>query len=281
MRSFLLLFLIFSSTLCAKYKYELGICSIFKYDVEYLPEWIEFHQKQGVQKIWLYNNGGHGRLDYEFYLRPYIQSGFVTVKEWPYSYNSLEEWNEIQCDCYLKCLKRIQKKCKWCAVIDTDEFLFSPKGEKLPQVLNDYEKYAAVSINFVMYGTSNVLHIPQGEKMTDHLLYRSEIDHPANTHTNCIVRPSKVEKVLNPHEFVFTKGAYKIDENKRRFEGPWTEQVSVNILRLNHYWTRDLTYFHEKKIPIRESWGQDRETSLAWERDDLNTVFDDLIRKFN
>src|SRR5258708_3259374 len=54
---FFIFFCCISSLLFSKeYKYDLAVCTIFQNDAKYLPEWIEFHQQQGVEHFYLYNN---------------------------------------------------------------------------------------------------------------------------------------------------------------------------------------------------------------------------------
>lgn len=37
----------------AAFQHELSICALFQNDAKWLPEWIDFHQKQGVSHFWL------------------------------------------------------------------------------------------------------------------------------------------------------------------------------------------------------------------------------------
>lgn len=88
------------------FKYDLGLCTIFENEAEYMPEWIEFHRKQGVQKIWLYFNGkgdGHRGI-----LADYVASGFVELIDWPSKEGTKREWNRVQLGEYNHCLDKVR-----------------------------------------------------------------------------------------------------------------------------------------------------------------------------
>ncbi|MDR0796472.1 MAG: glycosyltransferase family 92 protein, partial [Tannerella sp.] len=55
--------------------YYLTVCAIAKNEGPYFKEWIEWHQKIGVEKFYIYDNesGDHTKE----VLEPYIESGLV------------------------------------------------------------------------------------------------------------------------------------------------------------------------------------------------------------
>ena len=123
---FVFLILLTSSTFCATFEKELAVCAIFQNDAKYLTEWIDFHLEQGVEHFYLYDNLSN---DHPLaILNPYIEKGVITYKSWPHTYTGPDEWARIQCAAYMDCVKDIKNKIKWCAFIDTDEFLYSPIG---------------------------------------------------------------------------------------------------------------------------------------------------------
>ena len=277
MKKFLLFFCIISSALFLKeYKYDLSICCIFQDDSNYLPEWIEFHYYQGVDHFYLFNNLSHD--DYIGNLQPYINQGIVDLIEWPIEATSGDHWNLIQCHAYMHCLQKYKHESKWIACLDTDEFLFSPIGENLKHLLKRYEGFAGVCANWVVFGTSNVEKILPHEKVLGKLVMRCPINDPINKHVKSIVKPKHVLACTCPHNFIYKENYHAVTENKDYIDGPFSEYVSVNLLRINHYWSRDLYFFYNHKLPQRlsnrlpiksEDW-------INLERN-LNEVYDDLI----
>src|SRR5207253_5704404 len=142
------------------HSYELSICAIFKDDAKYLPEWIEFHENQGVEHFYLYDNGSTDNP--ESFLNPYIQKGLVEIIDWKFEHQDQSKWNGIQTLAYMDCIIRIRENDKWCAFLDTDEFLFSPITKDIRKILQDYEDYSCISVYWRCYGTSDI------EKVPDH-----------------------------------------------------------------------------------------------------------------
>ncbi|GFZ86309.1 glycosyltransferase family 92 protein [Dyella caseinilytica] len=220
----------------------LAICAIFKDEAAYLREWVEFHQLMGVERFYLYNNNSSDR--YLDALHMHIESGAVVLHEWPQQHAQLQV--------YEHCLKTHGKETDWLAFLDADEFLFSPKAKLLPDVLADYADHPAVGVNWVMFGSGGHKHKPKGGVL-ENFLRRGQLDaglpyphllradgsyRPENSHIKSIVQPSKVESCPNPHFMLYANGTHAVDENHQPIEGPFTAKVSVEQLRINHYWSK-------------------------------------------
>ncbi len=255
-------------------KYNLAICSIFQDEAKYLCEWIEFHQKQGVEHFFLYNNLSQD--NYQEKLIPYIDEGLVTLIDVPEKHNTQEEWNTIQCESYMRFIHDYGQECDWCAFLDIDEFLFSPYKYDLRRVLKFYKTAPAVCVNWIMYGTSNVDKIPENEKIAKFLTHRAKLNFKGNFQVKSIVQPSLVEKCTSPHFFIFKNGLHAITENMNPIRGFMSESVSVNTFRINHYWTRDKYYFLNHKIKRRLKWGCNAQEDIENEKE-LNEVYDPVI----
>ena len=261
---------------CAEAKDKLYICAIFNNEARFLNEWIEFHIQQGADKIYLYNN--HSTDDYFRVLSKYIDSGIVKFRQWPYK-NDQANWNKTQCDCYMDCIKRVKGKVEWVAFIDTDEFLFSPLKKPLSDVLASYSDADAIGVNWVMYGTSNVEYLGDG-RLTQNMIMRSPLEYPANIHVKSVVRPEKVSGCENPHYFLMKPNTRFVNEKNEITSGPFSEHSS-NILRINHYWLRDLSFLKNEKSRRRGTWFSETEKSLMNADKELNQVYDPILVDFS
>ena len=154
MRFILVLYFFCFISLSAKEKYDLACAAIFQDEARFLKEWIEFHKTIGVKHFYLYNNLSND--DYFSVLAPYVASKEVELIEWPFPSNTIEEWNPIQCRAYMDAITRSLGKAKWVAFIDTDEFIVLKKGQNLAHLLKNYEDYGALSLNWQIFGHSNV-----------------------------------------------------------------------------------------------------------------------------
>lgn len=271
----LLLCPIFCGFLPAEQPYQLTVCTIFHNDAKWLPEWIEFHEKQGVEHFYLYNHGSTD--DYLNILQPYVERGIVELIDWMYATYNIVDFASIQSSAYTHCLKRIVDETKWCAILDTDEFLFSVDGRMLTEALKDYDSYSGVVVNWVCYGTSGIEKIPADKKMIETLFLRAPMDFPDNYFVKSIVKPQDVSGCGSAHFCKFKPGKYCVTENKTLTGlSMQTKQASVKKLRINHYWSRDLDFFYNVKIDRWIKWGMPYTYSIEKEAK-MNEEFDDII----
>ena len=269
----------FSSSLCAVY--ELSICAIFQDEAPYFREWIEFHKLQGVRHFYLYNNNSEDH--YLEVLQPYIASGEVTLTDWPYTheYGDHDRWIQIQTGAYMDCIKKYGTKTKWLAAIDIDEFLFCPNGEKLPEFLKKYKSFGGLCVNWIKFGTSNLEDILPGFCLIECLIQCSIPDHNENLFVKSIVQPSAVKACPSPHYFAYKKHKYAVDVNGQKINGMYSKHPWTDKIRINHYWTRTIKYFLEKKIGGR----RERRPQFTIERilkmaESYNQIVDTAILRY-
>ncbi|MCB1113582.1 MAG: glycosyltransferase family 92 protein [Chlamydiia bacterium] len=252
----ILIFLALITSLHAKSlkpKWELGVVAIFQNEARFLKEWIEFHKLVGVEHFWLYNNAS--KDDYKKVLEPYIKSGLVELIEWPKTSDNVVEWNNIQSAAYKNAIKKAQGRVFWLAIIDTDEFLFSPTLTPVPEVLKQYKGKGGVAVNWLMFGTSGVKTVPEGGLLTEFLTLRGPMDYPANIHVKTIANPFFVKDVNNPHFVIYQDGFDSVTPSGIAFKGPFSPSIEHDLLRINHYWPRDEDFLYAQKIHRRISWG--------------------------
>src|SRR5439155_16114898 len=106
-------------------------------------------------------------------LAPYLEEGVVVRHEWPGS--ATENYfalNALQQGAFEHCVSTHGAEARWIAIIDTDEFLFSPSGRSIGDMLVEFERWPAVVANYALFGTSGHVTPPAGlvvENYTDRL----------------------------------------------------------------------------------------------------------------
>jgi hypothetical protein len=211
----------------------LSVCAIYRDDAEYLREWIEFHRVVGVERFFLYNNLSED--DHRTVLHDYIEEGVVILHDWPKPFFPI---GQGMMKAYEHCLEEYGATSRWIAFIDIDEFLFSPTGRPLPELLIDYERWPAVLVNWAMFGTSGHRTKPSGLVIESYVRRTRHTMH--NAHFKSIVDPSRVESPRNPHAFRYRDGE-AVNENgdPPALKSPgMTESVSFSKFRINHYWSK-------------------------------------------
>jgi hypothetical protein len=222
---------------CEGYNYDFSICAIFKNEAPYLKEWIEYHRLVGVKHFYLYN---HESTDgYYSTLEPYIKAGIVELE----NAVNYPDFNGTQVDCYNRCLIKSRGRSLWVAFIDIDEFIMPTLDVDLAWLLSHYTNYAGVAINWRLFGTSSINQLNENEPMVSQLLMCSSINYPPNAHVKSIVRPEFVMQFSCPHNPIYVPGYFAVDVEKVPQEGPLSQCVKLNPIRINHYWTRDEYFF--------------------------------------
>lgn len=225
-------------------KYYLALVAMFQNEARFLKEWIEFYKLQGVEKFYLYNHKSSD--NFQEVLDPYVESGLVELRNLDYQPVSIIDWDSLQTKTYTEVSRELSNTAEWLIVVDTDEFLFPVKEHKLSEVLGEYDDYAALSVNWIMFTSHGLEKIQEGDLMIDSLKQVEDCNgHP---HVKTIVKPRYVEFFPNPHFPILKKRYAQINENKEYFAGMFFPEVSAKILRINHYIKRDLEFLKTTKL---------------------------------
>jgi hypothetical protein len=252
----------------------LTACAIYLNEAPYLEEWIEFHRLVGVEKFFLYDHmstDNHSEI-----LKAYVDDGTVDVKEWPDQPG--------QPSAFLDCLEEHRDEARWIAFIDLDEFLFSPTLTPLPEVLEAYEEWPGVGVNWALFGPSGHEKKPDGLVLEN---YRSRAkDHAHLNHmVKSVVDPRRATRVcggVNPHCFDYSEG-FAVDELFRPLDTQprsRTQTVSFSRLRINHYYVKSREqWFAKQQVPSPQDGKVRTGIWPSYERlaRGLSSVDDDVI----
>jgi hypothetical protein len=247
----------------------LSVCAIYRDEARYLREWVAFHQLVGAERFYLYNNLSED--DHREALAPFVEDGTVVMHEWPMFPGQLQAYGH--------CLDHYRDESRWIAFLDLDEFLFSPTGSKVSELLPPYEDANGVGVNCLAFGTSGHLTPPPG-LVIENYVRRTDFE-PRNCIIKSIVNPRRVREHGNdPHYFKYLDG-FAVDENGQKIRGPRTEALSCSKLRINHYITRSQEE-RNRKLAGREAFsGKPKAGARGHERDKmLNDVVDEAIQMY-
>ena len=208
----------------------------------YLAEWLTFHRLQGINHIYIYDNGSTDGT--AAVLAPFVQTGFVTVTPWTGEMSV----QALQLGAYRHALTTYGPLCRWVALIDVDEFLFPAVDTALPDVLSRYEALPAVAVPWTMFGTSGHKTRPRGLVIEAYTMRSSALSRPKS-----IVQPSEVRGVSNAHLLDYDEGRMVAYNERGKLVGKRGPFYS-DILRLNHYYTRSEEELARKRARSITSW---------------------------
>ena len=221
----------------------LAFCAIYRDEAEYLPEWNEFHKLVGVERFFLYNNLSAD--NHLAVLAPYIEERSVVVHDWPGDAPEVP----AQAKCYRACVERHRGEARWIGFIDLDEFVFSPTGRPVGEVLREYEYAPCVYINRAEFGSSGHKSKPEGLVIESYT--RRSDDPRLNGSLKKIVDPARTVDA-GAHLSTFTEGS-AVNENHEPVTGRNEGQVSFAKLRVNHYFTKSEEEARVKAHRLRPS----------------------------
>jgi hypothetical protein len=252
----------------------LSVCGIYWNEGPYLREWIEFHRLVGIEHFFLYNN--RSTDNHREVLAPFVEEGFVEVRDWDVFPGQLEA--------YADCLERHRWDSQWIAFIDIDEFLFSPLGRPVPEIVGEFEEHPAVGAHWCTFGNSGHETKPPGLVIENYLMRSTDVNR--NWAIKSIVQPHRtVSAGNNPHYFEYDDRSFAVNENHEQMTGALNrvlphihDKPVFERLRLNHYVTKSKEERRAKLARPIAFNGKFKNTEHVMKRDEgLNQVRDETI----
>jgi hypothetical protein len=255
------MFRIYEPYRAARTKYELAICAVFREEAPFLDEWISFHVGVGVTHLYLYNNLSTD--NFEDVLAPWINSGHVSVVDWPVPIG--------QISAYRHCVGRVRGECRWLAFLDVDEFLFSPLAVDIRPILARYSDLPALEVWQLFFGSGGHRSRPP-LPVTESYLMRAPL---TRSSVKSIANPRMIYKV-GVHQCKYWIGQGL--DTSRRIVARGSGAPALDVLRINHYWSRSLQDLETKiaRGDASTTQARDREWHFHFERM-LNAERDETI----
>jgi FkbM family methyltransferase len=223
----------------------LSACTTFADEGLRLREWIEFHRLVGFEHFYLYDD--RGTDESRSVVEPYVRAGIATVVEWPFHSGPVPAFQH--------CIEAFGHGSTWLAMIESDDFLFSPECFDVREILADYERFGGLVVNTMQYGTSGhsntsdwlaienfvrragdetAVFLPDGLRSPE--LDKTDLRnyHPLNTFVKSIVRPERVVAYRYVNYAIYAPGYYAVDELRQRVDGG-VAPVAASRIRINCY----------------------------------------------
>lgn len=226
-------------------RHYLSVCAIAKNEGPYFKEWIEWHLRQGVGRFYIYDN--ESTDDTKKILDPYIQAGIVEYRYWPGYRRQLAAYDD--------CLENNRFSSRWIAFIDLDEFIVPVRDKSISEFLAGFESFAAVEINWLIYGSGGQKTKTPGTMM-ERFRFHSAPEHYLNRHVKSIVDPRRVFTMIGCHEAAKISGRIADSHGQPVKKNFRDREPQQDIIRINHYAVRSYEEFIEKQARGRASGTQ-------------------------
>lgn len=250
---------------------SLALCCIVRNESAYLKEFIAFHVLQGITFFLIYENESTDRTleVLQDLQKKYLPLRVViNIQKIEGDVKQLAAYNRG-----IKLLQSIPKELsppEFCFFGDCDEYLFSPGGANLCDILKNYDSSSQICVHWFLYGSK--------ESPSESGLTIERFQHRAsrpNQHCKSIVRVADcISASRNPHHFV-VRGT-SVDENGNVLEEDFIglqQGGTADCLRINHYHVRSEEEYRVKMKMRRSDNGSYRNMD-SFRAHDTNDVHD-------
>jgi hypothetical protein len=236
-------------------RYELSIAAIFKNEEKYLDEWIKHHLNRGVDQLYLINDFSDD--NYLDIIYPYLKDKHVTLIE-----NHAEDFSYGRQDrIYNMSLYNYVRSSNWIAIIDIDEYLWSPITIDLKKITEQFDNLnleGAIIWNVVFGGNG---HIKQPSSIVNSFTKREDVVSKLKKYKfnkasgqKYLLQAYYCKQIIKTKNFqrfgvhLHNFDGYKDFRNKNIILNPF--DLENNILRINHYkWQSKERWNHKIRIP--------------------------------
>jgi hypothetical protein len=235
-----------------------ALVCIAKNEDHYIKEWIDYHIKLEFDHVFVYANDWKYSTD----------NNKVSIYEYNGFAKQLEAYNDF--------VKTKSNGYNWAAFFDVDEFLVLKKHNHVKSFLQDYNDYAAIGINWALFGDSGHKSVVNGEySVLKRFTHKGKSTYAHNNHIKSIVKLP-----TNHMVHIHNLGTTWHNLNKEPRTGPFNTPVDWSIAQLNHYLSKTKEELFIKCNRGRADTGTYRKFEEHLEYLDLNDEEDVLARNF-
>ena len=207
-------------------RYKLGVMAIMKNEAMNLEEWIQHYLWQGIDQIYLIDNGS---TDNGISLiQAWIDKGIVKLillkDPWKQKEHYRTAFNHFN----------VAEECQWLMIADLDEFWFCKKGGvNIRDALNHYDEFDVIYTNWRVFGSGG---------------YKA---HPSSLRTQLLMRHKELGCHLDTKWICQTKALINLkDLGIHKIKGACSSRtISDNeMFQINHYVIQSLEYFTKIKM---------------------------------
>lgn len=132
---------------------KVALCCIGRMENLYIREYVEYYQKLGIDKIFLYDNNHDGEDRFEDVIGDYVNDGFVNVTDF-------RNRSVCQLTAYQDCYDKHNQEYDWICFFDCDEFLtFKDENENIKSFLSQdrFNDFDMIHVNWMCYGDNDLV----------------------------------------------------------------------------------------------------------------------------
>lgn len=218
----------------------LGICAIIRDETPYMEEWVAYYTHLGVEAFYLYDNeSGVPLADTLAKYTRMLTPDRLHIHDAP--------GRTIQLITYNHCLAKYGNQCRWIAFVDADEFIVPKRCNDIPSMLEEFEPYAGLALNWKVFGTGGHARRPEGLQIENYTMAMND-EHERNSVVKVIMQPERTDHFFhNPHTCIVKDESVPIvTENHNPISIWFSKPPSRRTGQINHYYFRSKHEFYKK-----------------------------------
>jgi len=239
------------------------VCSVFKDECHILEEWIVHYLYHGVDHFYLINDNSDD--NYMDIIKKYSNHITLFHNDIPHD---IPEGRQVII--YEKYLRNLLNKHTWFAILDMDEFLYSPREINIKKVIHKYNDFSLLLVDWLHFGSNdNTL---QPTIVVENFTRRAK-EKSFNHSTKYIFKGSQL-KIFNIHNAVVDGDVVKFHNNDNK----GTELI------INRYNIQSKTFYlntKRKRGILNNHVNNDYFTEQRFEEYDKNDIEDTRLYEQN
>lgn len=212
--------------------YYLVIGAIFKNEAHILDEWLNHYIEHGVEHFYLINDNSTD--NFLEIIQKY--KSYITLFNNPSNNKEIRMQQKLYNLFFPK-----QNTTEWFAILDLDEFLYSPIEIDLKKILKKYESFDSIKVYWANFGSNHLLKQPKF--VIPNFIKRGEynsIKNGPNGRYNSFKSISKQNSIIN-----FDIHQHSLIKNALIKEIPLNDSSDLII---NHYSIQSLEFWEKIKM---------------------------------
>ena len=226
-------------------KYYSAVLAIFRDEAHIIREWVEHYKARDIEHIYLLNDFSVDNFLPQ--IEDYIISGYVTLKNIAIEDKNTGIQHGRQVEMYNKYFSSIVDETEWIAILDLDEFLYSPEIKSLSKVFSAFDNTSIQELKAEWYhfGSSGCIVQPKNvvesftmrnKELTRNLGIRQQLSGYQQDWCHKTIAKTKYITQLRHHYNFFNYNDSLAYSSHRSDNISFSQNLSdVGALYINHY----------------------------------------------
>ena len=225
---------------------KICICTLGKEENRYIREFVEFYEKHGIDKIFLYDNNDVDGENFDEVIKDYINKGFVEVLNWR---GTKKTQFIILDDCY----RRNKDYYDWLFFYDIDEYIHLKNYNNIKQFLNEkkFKNCQKIYLNWVIHTDNNLIHYDNRtlhERFPDIEPNAKEKKKGVEHRVKCILRGHNKNNDISCWELISKKykGCNGYGKKAKLINRAYMKNSDFENYYIDHYYSKSVEEFVKK-----------------------------------